>query len=91
MRSIDKKIWTRFFKLMEDGDKTVDLRLADFEVEPGDQIRFNEYDPETDQYSGRSLIKTVARVNHVHLTDFHTPEEIHEKGHLIIEFEEDQQ
>ncbi len=88
MKMIDKKTWPKYFELMFKGEKNVDIRLADFDIAPGDEIRFNEYDPIKDQYTGRAIIRKVTQVNHVYLTDFHSIEEIHEKGHLIIEVEE---
>lgn len=88
MRRIEKKTWPKYFQLMEDGDKNVDLRLADFEVSVGDEIRFSEYDPVIQQYSGRAIIRRVTHVNKVRLDIFHTREEIEEYGHWIIEVEE---
>lgn len=88
MRRIEKKVWPKYFQLMEDGEKNVDLRLADFDVSVGDEIRFNEYDPVSKQYSGRALIKKVSHVNKVRLDIFHSREEIDQWGHWIIEFEE---
>ena len=83
---IVKKTWSKYFLLMAEGKKKVDIRLADFKINIGDEIHFMEYDPIKAEYTGRKIIKKVKRLNKVHLTDFHSLEEIHEKGHWIIEF-----
>ena len=70
---------------MVDGHKNTDLRLADFDIEKGDVIIFQEWDPQTEGYTGRELSKIVVNVNHVNLDRFHTLDEIEEFGHFIIE------
>lgn len=85
MRTIKKKTWPRYFQFMFDGRKNTDLRLANFPVEEGDTIIFQEWDPIDEVYTGRELSKIVENVNLVHLEDFHTREEIEEHGHWIIE------
>ena len=44
---IEKKVWPKFFQKILDGDKTFELRLADFECKPGDILVLKEWDPET--------------------------------------------
>lgn len=85
MEFIAKKTWPHFFQLMEDGHKNTDLRLADFEVKPGDVIIFQEWDPVEERYTGREFSRIVENVNHVNLDRFHTLDEIEEFGHYIIE------
>ena len=85
MKFISKKTWPHYFQLMVDGHKNTDLRLADFDVEPGDVIIFQEWDPTTESYTKRELSRIVENVNHVNLDRFHTLEEIEEFGHYIIE------
>ena len=53
MKFISKKTWPYYFQLMIDGKKNTDLRLADFDVEPGDVIIFQEWNPDTESYTGR--------------------------------------
>jgi len=48
MRIIIKKIWPDKFDL--DKELTLDFRLADFDLEPGDEIIFKEWDPKTKQF-----------------------------------------
>ena len=85
MKFISKKTWPYFFQLMVDGKKNTDLRLADFDVEPGDVIIFQEWDPVEECYTGRELSRLVEYVNRVNLDEFHTLEEIITFGHYIIE------
>ncbi len=82
---ISKKTWPHFFQLMVDGHKNTDLRLADFDIEKGDVIIFQEWDPQTESYTGRELSRIVYNVNHVNLDRFHTLDEIETFGHFIIE------
>ena len=46
MRTIRKKTWPVLFRWMLEGKKNTDLRLADFDVEEGDMLILEEYDPE---------------------------------------------
>ena len=84
---IKKKTWPELFQLMLDGKKTVDVRLADFEIKEGDILILEEYDPKTKSYTGRTLKKKVKNLNKIKVTDFHTPEEISKHGHWVIELE----
>lgn len=87
MRKIEKKTWPELFQKILDGDKTFDLRLNDFEIEEGDSIVFQEWDPETKDYTGRELEKKVGFVGKwkiEELTVFWTKEEIEEKGLQVI-------
>ena len=82
---IDKKIWPDMF----DGDQNlpVDFRLADFDLQDGDQIRFREWDPETQKYTGREYIKTVKRITkHESPTRYWSPRELEKHGMYLIEW-----
>ena len=85
MKYISKKTWPEYFQLMVDGHKNTDIRLADFEIERGDIIIFQEWNPVDEVYTGRQLSKIVENVNTVHLGRFHTLDEIETFGHYIIE------
>ena len=54
---IEKKAWPEFFQKIINGDKTFELRLADFECKPGDTLVLREWKPETKEYTGRVLKK----------------------------------
>lgn len=85
MKFISKKTWPRYFQFMLDGRKNTDLRLANFAVEKGDVIIFQEWNPVDKVYTGREFSRVVENVNLVHLEDFHSQEEIEKYGHWIIE------
>ena len=87
MKTIRKKTWPDLFQKMLDGKKNTDLRLADFDLEAGDTLILEEYDPKKKEYTGRTLEKQVKHLNKVFLADFHSCEEIKEKGHWVIELE----
>jgi len=54
---IKKKTWPEYFEKLRSGEKKYDLRIADFEVSPGDTIIFEEFDPVISSYTGRKLQK----------------------------------
>ena len=86
MKIIEKKIWPDMFN--NDKEMPIVFRLADFELEEGNAIRFREWTPETKQYTGREFIKTVKKITkHNSPTRYWKKEELEEKGMYIIEFE----
>lgn len=86
MKTIEKKIWPDMFE--NDQKMPVDFRLANFDLENGDQIRFREWNPKTEQYTGREYTRTVKRVTkHNSPTRYWSKEELEEQGMYIIEFE----
>lgn len=63
MTIIEKKIRQKYFQQILDGEKTYEMRIADFSCEAGDQLKLREWDPEASCYTGRELIRDVAGVN----------------------------
>ena len=59
---IKKKIWPQYFEKIKSGDKTFELRLADWKCNVGDVLILQEWNPETKSYTGRELSKTVSYV-----------------------------
>ena len=84
-RIIRKKTWPKFFELMRTGEKGSDLRLRDFPINKGDIIVFEEWNPDTKSYTGRSFSRTVINVNHVHPFAFWSSDELERKGLWLIE------
>ena len=87
MKKIEKKIWPEYFQKIVDGKKTYELRLNNFDVNEGDAILLKEWDPETKNYTGRELEKTVGYVGKFkieELTKFWSREEIDNSGLQII-------
>lgn len=90
MRVIHKKIWPEYFEAVLAGKKKAEFRLNDFEVEEGDQLILDEWDPQTKQLTGRSVTKIVTHVNRFTMSDlekFWTREEIEAKGFQMISME----
>ena len=83
---IEKKVWPEYFQKIADGKKTYELRLADWECNPGDILVLKEWDPETKEYTGRQIEKTVTYVGKTKDIKFFTKEEIEKYGFQIISF-----
>ena len=81
---IKKKTWPDYFAKLVSGEKTFDCRLADFEVNPGDTLLFEEYDPRTKSYTGRTLSKTVTFVGKTKDWTFFNQKDIAKFGYVIM-------
>lgn len=55
MSTIEKKIWPEFFEKVLSGEKTYELRLADWDCAPGDTLLLKEWEPD-------QAVKKVDRV-----------------------------
>lgn len=88
MRYITKKTWPEFFNLILSGEKTGEIRIADFEVDPGDCITFEEFDPHKKMYTGRTVTRKVTGVWGVRFEKFNKSEEAWRHGHLYIQLED---
>ncbi len=88
MALIKKKIWPAYFDDVASGKKKFELRLNDFEVNEGDTLILEEWDPKTKEYTGRNISKIVTYVGKFKIDKLFWPEEqIKEKGIQIISFE----
>ena len=84
--TIEKKTWPEYFQQILDGDKTFELRLADFACDVGDVLVLREWDPATKEYTGRELSKKVTYVLKTKDVEFWPKEEIEEHGFQVIGF-----
>lgn len=84
MAEIKKKMWPESFDKVLSGDKTYDLRLADWEVNQGDVIIFQEWDPDTRMYTGREMRKKVGYVGKTKDWQVWPKEAIDEYGYQVI-------
>ncbi|MFA5070612.1 MAG: DUF3850 domain-containing protein [Patescibacteria group bacterium] len=84
--NIEKKVWPEFFRKILEGDKSFELRLADFSCQPGDILFLREWDPKTKEYTGRTLEKKVTYVLKTKEVKFWPREEIEKFGLQIISF-----
>jgi hypothetical protein len=88
MTVIEKKVWPQFFEKLLSGEKSWELRLNDFEVNPGDTLHLREWNPETQEYTGRELEKKVTYVAKFKMQELMWPEEeVREKGIQIMSLE----
>lgn len=83
---IEKKTWPKDFQKVLEGVKTYDLRLADFECNPGDILVLREWDPETKDYTGRVIEKTVTYITKIEDQIFWPKEDVEKYGLQIIAF-----
>ncbi|XOB40677.1 MAG: DUF3850 domain-containing protein [Candidatus Nealsonbacteria bacterium] len=86
MAIIKKKTYPEFFDLVKSGKKRFELRLADFDIKEGDIFVLQEWDPKTQQYTGREIRKKVRYVLRFNLDDFEQKKEIEEKGLYVVQF-----
>jgi ASC-1-like (ASCH) protein len=59
---IKKKVWPEYFKKIKSGDKSFEIRLADWKCKAGDTLILKEWDPKTKKYTGREIEKKVTYV-----------------------------
>ena len=83
-KTIEKKILSTYFKEIESGRKTYELRLADWDCQTGDMLILIEIDDETKNPTGRTMKREVGFVGKTKDYDFWTPEEIEKYGYQII-------
>ncbi len=87
-KTIEKKIWPDQFD--NDQQESVDFRLADFDLEKGDVIRFREWDPRAESYTGREFSRTVGAVSkHNSPTRYWSVDELEKHGIYIIEWDQE--
>lgn len=89
MATIKKKCWPEYFEKFTSGERTFELRLADFDLKTGDTIVMEEYNPETKQYTGRKAefrCKKVERSAQDPL-QFYKVDDVRKRGFYIIELE----
>lgn len=82
----EKKVWPEYFQKILDGEKTYELRLADWECTPGDILVLQEWNPETKQFTGRTLEKEVTYVGKTKNMIFWPKEDVEKFGYQIIAF-----
>lgn len=85
---IEKKIWPKYFQAINNGSKNFELRLADWQCQPGDILLLREWDPDTKKYTGRKITKNVKYVAKFKLNELFWPQkEIEKHGIQIISLE----
>ncbi|HOX60872.1 MAG TPA: DUF3850 domain-containing protein [Candidatus Magasanikbacteria bacterium] len=82
----EKKILPEYFQKIFDGEKTFELRLADWQCSPGDILVLREWDEDKKEYTERVLEKTVTYVLKTKDIDFWPKEAVEKFGYQIISF-----
>jgi len=80
---IEKKIYSKPFQRILDGEKRFEFRIADFECKPGDIFVLREIDTKRN-YTGRVLEKKVTAVTKTKNLNFFSKEDIEKYGYQII-------
>lgn len=81
-----KKVWPEYFQKILEGEKTYELRLADWECKPGDILLLQEWDPESKKFSGREIEKVVTYVGKTKDYSFWSKEDVEKYGYQVIAF-----
>lgn len=82
----EKKVLPEYFQQIHNGKKNFELRLADWECQTGDTLVLREWNPLTQEYTGRTLEKEITYVLKTKDIDFWSKEEIDRYGYQIISF-----
>ena len=85
-RVIEKKTWPDYFQKIVDGVKTFEVRLADWECEPGDTLVLREYDPARKEYTGRSISLKVSYVSRSKDWKYWPDDDVSKYGFQVIGF-----
>lgn len=81
---IEKKIWPKSFEKILSGEKTFELRLADWECKVGDVLVLKEWNPATKQYTGRTMKKTATYILKTKDQRFFSKEDVEKYGFQVI-------
>ena len=86
MKKIMKKCWPKYFEKLLSGEKTFEVRLADWKCEVGDILILQEWNPDIKKYTGRKIQKKVTYITKTKNLKFFKKEEIDKYGFQIIGF-----
>lgn len=56
------KIWPEFYEAVRSGLKTFEIRKNDRGYQAGDTLRLREYDPNSEEYTGKSIQRRVGYI-----------------------------
>ncbi len=83
---IEKKVWTGYFDKILSGEKTFELRLADFECKVGDILVLREWNPETKSFTNRTIEKRVTFIFKTKGQKFWPEEKVSKYGYQVLAF-----
>ena len=82
-RLISKKVDASYYRQLVSGQKTFELRLADWDCQPGDRLRLIEVDDQTHEPTGRWLECTAGSVLKTNELDFFPQSQVNQFGYQI--------
>jgi ASC-1-like (ASCH) protein len=83
---IEKKVWPEYFGKIKSGEKTFELRLADWKCKTGDMLILKEWNPKTRKFTGQEIEKKITYVIKTKDQKFWNKEEVEKYGFQIIAF-----
>jgi len=84
MRVIKMKLPKKYFK--KDRDNRLEARLARFELDKGDIIRFEEWDEEKQKYTGHHFDRKVKDFHKIgKAVKYWSQEDLHKYGIYVLE------
>lgn len=89
MKEIRKKAYQPYFDEVLKGNKTFDVRVADFDCQPGDVLILEEIDNKTRKPTGREIRKRVGYVLRTKDVTFYDPKDIDKYGYQVISLLDD--
>ena len=81
-----KKVWPEFFQKILEGKKNYEIRLGDWECCEGDILVLKEWNPETEEFTGRAIEKEVNYVANTKDMKFWSKGDIEKYGFMVISF-----
>ncbi|NCO11696.1 RNA-binding protein [Candidatus Pacearchaeota archaeon CG_4_9_14_0_2_um_filter_39_13] len=84
---IRKKAWPELFDAVLSGKKRFDLRLADFDVNEGDTLVLEEWNPEAKEYTGRKIEKKITYLLRTNELSFWSEADIIKHGFVVLSLE----
>ena len=84
MSDIHKKVLPQYFEQLVAGQKTFELRLADWQCNKGDTLILDEIDAATKQPTGRSIKKRVGYVLQTKDLALFPAEDVEQYGYQVI-------
>ncbi|OGP10129.1 MAG: hypothetical protein A2048_10940 [Deltaproteobacteria bacterium GWA2_45_12] len=81
---IEKKAWPDYFDKIVSGEKSFDLRLADWECSVGDTLLLREWNPASKSYTGREIEKKITYILKTKDVDLFPQEDVEKYGYQVI-------
>jgi len=85
MKRVEKKVQKEYFDAIIDGRKRFEVRLADFDCEPGDILVLKEQKQGSEELTGREIeCEVLYEFNTKDVEKFYKKEEIEKHGLAIL-------